>query len=193
MADTDNKNKTDQDLIAEFRQGNEVAFDVLVERYTTSLYNFIYFFLGGSDEAADIVQESFYKIWKNFKKYDDKHNFKTWAMSIARNTAIDFLRKKKPLQFSSLEREDDDVRFEEKISDEEPLPHEVFEKKEIGELIEKVVKELPDHYRAVMLLRYNEDMSFEEISEALDKPLNTVKSQHRRALTLLRKKLEDPG
>lgn len=176
--------KEDNDLIKEYLKGNEEAFKELVNKYTGTIFNFSVRFVG-LDYANDITQDVFIKIWKNIKKYDEKRaNFKTWLFKITRNIITDYLRKKKAINFSSLDSEEE--RYEDNIEDEVILPDEILIKLEDKELLNKLLDKLPGDYKEVLILYYQEDLTFKEIGEILNKPLNTVKSYHHRALIFLR-------
>lgn len=180
--------REDQEFIKEYLLGDQEAFRVLVEKYTPSIYNFSRRFVG-LDYADDITQDIFIKIWKNIKRFDvDRASFKTWIFTITRNTITDYLRKRKMINFSSLDNERE--FFTDNIVDEEILPDEVLVKLEDKELLNSLIDKLPNNYKEVLILYYQEDMTFKEIGELLDKPLNTVKSYHHRALIALRKMFE---
>lgn len=177
----------DEEIIKKYLEGNQGSFKILVEKYTPSIYNFSVRFVG-SDYAKDIVQDVFVKVWKNIKKFDDgRANFKTWIFTITRNTITDYLRKKKMILFSSLDFEEES--FESNIKDEVILPDEALSKLEDKELLNQLLDEMPANYKEVLILYYQEEMTFDEIGKLLGKPLNTVKSYHYRALILLRKML----
>lgn len=177
----------DEQLIKEYLEGNQDSFVILVEEYTPSIYNFSVRFVG-REYANDIVQDVFFKVWKNIRKFDiEKASFKTWIFTISRNTITDYLRKKKMVLFSSLDKEEEN--FSDNIEDEVILPYEALIKLEDKELLNNLLDKIPAHYREVLILYYQEDMTFNEIGELLNKPLNTVKSHHRRALILLRELL----
>jgi RNA polymerase sigma-70 factor (ECF subfamily) len=174
----------DEYLIKEYLDGNQNSFKLLVEKYTPSIYNFSIRFVGG-DYVNDIVQDVFIKVWKNIKKFDNKKSgFKTWIFTITRNTITDYLRKKKMVLFSSLD--EDEVSFGDNIKDEIILPDEALIKLQDKELLNKLLDDLHANYREVLILYYQEEMTFSEIGKLIDKPLNTVKSYHRRALIKLR-------
>jgi RNA polymerase sigma-70 factor (ECF subfamily) len=177
--------ETDEDLIREYIDGSQGALKALGDRYIPILYNFSSRFVG-TDNASDIAQDIFIKAWKNIKKFDfSRALFKTWIFTIARNTITDYLRKKKSIVFSALDTEDES--FSENLPDDTILPDHALEKLEDKELLDKLLLELPENYRTVLLLYYQEDMTFVEIGKILNKPMNTVKSHHRRALEELRK------
>lgn len=176
----------DEDLINLYNNGDENALKTLIERYTSHIYNFTRRFCG--DNAEDITQDVFIKVWKNIRKFDSsKSSFKTWLFTIARNTAFDFLRKKKSITFSDLETGLDGEYFSNTIVDESLMPDEVLQKFQDVEFLNNLLSKLPIQYQAVLTLYYQEEMTFSEVGNILGKPLNTVKSHHRRALELLRK------
>lgn len=157
------------------------SVEKIIRQYLRPVYNFAHRFSGNRQDAEDISQETFLKVWKNIKKYREGENFKTWLFAIARNTAIDHLRKKKALVFSDLEKDGEDSITETlagAVSLEEELP-------------KYILKQLPADYKEIIILKYGNDFTFDEIAKILNKPLNTVKSQHRRALILLRKFLDN--
>jgi len=178
----------DNILIQKYLDGEEDSFKILIEKYTSSVYNFTSRFVG-SLYSDDIVQEVFIKVWKKLKSFDtEKSQFKTWLFVIARNTITDYSRKRKIILFGSLDKEGES--FAENIEDEVILPDEALQKLQDKELLDKVLGELKDNYRIVILLHYQEDMSFKEIGEVLGKPMNTVKSYHQRALKILHQSLK---
>ena len=176
--------ETDEYLISEYLKGDEDSFKVLLSKYTSSIYNFSTRFVG-RENASDITQDVFIKVWKNIKKFDiEKAHFKTWLFTIARNTITDYLRKKKMINFSSLDR--DEVDFADNIEDDVVLPDEALLQLEDKEVLNNTLDKIPPNYREVLILYYQEEMTFNEIGKLLNKPLNTVKSYHHRALILLR-------
>ena len=187
--------ETDEEIILSYKNGDGEVFKKLIDRYSAPLYNFAAR-LAGRNNAPDIVQEIFIKVWKNLNRFDkNKASFKTWIFTIAKNATTDFLRKKKSLLFSDLNnptRSDlDDNSFEENIPDEDLLPDETLQKLEEKTADEKFLNDLLAKlrpiYQEILALHYQEEMTFEEIGKVLAKPLNTVKSQHRRALLEMRK------
>ncbi len=178
--------RSDEELITEYLKGNQGAFKALLDRYTPLLYNFSVRFVGIS-VAADIVQEVFIKVWRNLKHFDiSKAHFKTWVFTITRNTITDYLRKKKSIVFSDMETPDGDSLID-TVPDKADLPDAVLEKLQDVQYLNTLLQGLPAHYQEVLVLYYQEEMTFAEIGKALSKPLNTVKSHHRRALEQLRK------
>jgi RNA polymerase sigma-70 factor (ECF subfamily) len=195
-AQHDSAESTDEEIIVLYKNGNGEAFKSLINRYTTSLYNFTAR-LTNRNDASDIVQEIFIKVWKNINHFDErKASFKTWIFTIAKNTATDFLRKKRNLLFSDIparqlaggENSNEDANsFVENIPDEQILPDVALEKLQDKEFLNEILNKLNLGYREILVLHYQEEMTFDEIGKILDKPLNTVKSQYRRAIIELRK------
>jgi len=182
--------KSDAELVVAYLEGNEEALKILVERHLKSVYNLAYRFLQTSHDAEDITQEVFLKAWKNLKKYDRNKNLKTWLLHITKNTSIDFLRKKRLVPLSAFDNDDGENFVIENLKDPLPLQTELFEKSENQKMLAEAVLKLPPNYQAVIFLRYTEGLTFDEIGQILEKPMDTVKSQHLRALNQLKKILD---
>jgi len=177
--------KTDEEIVALYKAGNKKMFEELVKRYTPPLYNYIARLIG-KENASDVVQEVFIKTWKNIKNFKPlKASFKTWIFAIAKNAVTDFLRKKKHLNFSDLEKEGG-YSLCESIPGENLLPDEILQKLQDSSLLDKLLNQLPPQYKTILVLYYQEDMTFDEIGKILNRPLNTIKSYHRRAILRLR-------
>jgi RNA polymerase sigma-70 factor, ECF subfamily len=182
-------NDKDEELILKYINGVDDSFRILINRYTTLVYNFVYRFVG-KDNASDVTQDVFIKVWKNIKNFDiEKSSFKTWLFTIVRNTTIDFLRKKKSIVFSSLDSED--FVFSENIRDENPLSDEEISKLEEKKIINKYLDKLNEIEKTIIMLHFEEELTFKEIGEVLNKPLNTVKSYYRRGLLKLKEFLKE--
>ena len=189
--------ESDDEIIEQYKHGDREAFKKLIDRYASPLYNFAAR-LTSRNEAPDIVQESFIKAWKNINRFDGKlASFKTWIFTIAKNTTTDFLRKKRSLLFSDMPERgggnkdtEENNSFAENIPAEELLPDIALSRLEDNILLNKILEKLPRAYREILVLHYQEEMTFSEIGKILNKPGNTVKSQHRRAIMELRKSLD---
>jgi RNA polymerase sigma-70 factor (ECF subfamily) len=181
--------KEDNDLIRQCLAGDEQSLELLLGKYLAPVYSFVCRYVGNSDDAKDIVQETWIKAWKHLKRFDTNKNFKPWIFSIAKNTALDALKKKKSIPFSAFENEQGENVLENTIVDPAPLPSELLERRDIADMLEKSLSKLSSQNRAVVHLYYNEQLTFHEIAEILGEPLNTVKSRYRRALALLRELL----
>lgn len=175
----------DKKLVEEFIGGNEKSFDALVSAHLRPVYNFVFQFVRDEAVSQDIVQETFVKAWKNIKKFDREKSFKTWIFTIAKNTAYDYFKKKKTIPFSNFIDEEGNDKLE-NISDNNILPDEILERKDVAKEISEKLEMLPENYRMILTLRYKEDFSLQEISEILKIPYNTIKSAHQRALGKLK-------
>lgn len=179
---------SDEQLIDAYRKGDEAALITLIERHFKSIYSYAYRFVHNAIEAEDIVQETFIKVWRQLPRFKDGIGIRPWLYRIARNTAIDYLRKKKHIPFSQFGEEGEEVAFE----DTDTNILEAAIAREESSILNDAIMRLPEHYREVLVLRAEQDMTFEEIATTLDKPLNTVKSSYRRGLVLLQKIITAP-
>ncbi len=181
----------DAKLVAYFMSGDGDSFAALVDRHMPMVYKFVYRYAGNTDAANDIVQDVFIKVWKNIKKFDAQKNFKTWLLTIAKNTALDAVKKKKAVLFSKIEEGEgaDLDTFLAPYVEGPELPDAVFLKKQDGAELEDALQKLSPSYRNVLMLRYAEHMKFREVAEMLQEPIDTIKSKHRRALIQLRRLL----
>jgi RNA polymerase sigma-70 factor (ECF subfamily) len=159
------------------------ALEILINRYLKPIYNFIFRLTNDQEEAEDLTIETFLKMWKNLRRFNLKKNFRGWLFTVAKNTTFDFFRKKKEYSFKDLSFFDEN--FEEKIPSEVSLEEEINQNYNL-KILEEEIRKLPLHYRVVLFLRYNDHLSLPEISEILEKPLNTIKSWHFRALKILK-------
>ncbi|NCU28226.1 MAG: RNA polymerase sigma factor [Candidatus Moranbacteria bacterium] len=179
--------QSDENLIEDYVGGDDASFKLIIDRYTPIVFGYVSRFVG-KDNADDLTQNVFIKVWKNIRNFDDeKASFKTWLFKIARNTTIDYLRKKKSINFSSLDSDEED--FASGLEDDHDNQEDILIKSENINALKEAIKILPLNYREILVLYYEQDMTFKEIGELLNKPLNTVKSYHRRALIRLKKEL----
>ena len=178
--------RTDSELIRAYTEGESGAFETLVSRHTDAIFGYIARLIGDREAAPDVTQETFVKAWKNLGRFRTDENFKTWIFTIARNSAYDWLRKKKHVPFSAMGGEGNPDSFAENISDTEPLPDALALQSEDGRFLEQLLTHLPHDVRDILLLHYEGGMTFDEIGKVRGESLNTIKSRHRRALIALR-------
>jgi RNA polymerase sigma factor (sigma-70 family) len=186
---------TDTVLAQQVKSGDQGAFEVLVQRYRTPLFHFIYRFLADYDLTCDMLQEVFLRFYISLPQLKTSAPFKQWLFHVARNCCVDELRKKRrsALSFSELEveeRENESTDLWE-IPDPGPLPEEVVERRDLQALVQEAIRALPPRYRSIMLLRYVAQLSFSEIGEILSMPESTAKTYFHRAKPLLRKRIAD--
>lgn len=178
--------QNDEGLAEKSKKKDELAFQELMRRYMRQILNFARQYSKTSEDAEDIAQDTFFKVWKYIGRYDKGRQFKPWLYTIARNTALDFIKKKKASAFSDLDDTENDLSFADTLEDPEPLQPEIFENAALTEIVNRALEEIHPDHRAVLLLHYREGMTFDEIAMIVHRPMNTVKSWHRRALMKLR-------
>lgn len=173
-------------------KGDQNAYADIVNLYQNKLYQLCYRMLGNKQEAEDITQEAFVRAYINLHSYDQKRKFSTWLYRIATNLCIDRIRKKKPDYYLDAEvAGTDGLDMYSQIASEERLPEDVVEQMELQERIQYEISRLPDKYRSVIVLKYIEELSLQEISEILEMPLGTVKTRIHRGREALRKQLNN--
>lgn len=178
--------ESDEHYIRAYLEGDENSLNALIKRNIKTVYSFVFHVVGDTNLAEDITQETFVKVWKNIKKYNINKKFKSWIFSIARNTAIDFMRKRKDSIFSDYIDQHGKNSFEENLTDEEPLADEVFLNFQNIDEIKNNIQKLQPIYKEVLFLHYNEELTFDEISTILKCSPNTVRSRHKRAVDKLK-------
>ncbi|MFA6430235.1 MAG: RNA polymerase sigma factor [Candidatus Paceibacterota bacterium] len=185
-------NDKDLDLIKDYLNGDEASFPKLVDIYLKSIFNFSYRIIGSEKDAEDITQEIFLKVWKNLKKFDIEKSFKTWIFSIAKNTCIDYLRKKRDIPMSVFDDEDGGNFIQDNLESEESSPEEKIILKENKKIFDEILKELSITQREIIVMKYVNELSLSEVAEIMNMPKDTVKSHHRRALLKMRDILNAP-
>ena len=174
-------------LITEYLAGRKESMEILIKRHLKSVYGFVYKYARNQQDAQDITQETFLKAWRNLKKFDKEKNFKTWLFTIAKNTALDFLKKKKTVPFVEFENEEGENVITETLADPAVSVYELLQKKDFAQTIKIAIAKLSPKYQAVLLPRYNNGLTFRDMAEAAGEPLHTIKSRYRRALIMLKK------
>ena len=176
--------KTDQEVISQYLNGDEKSLEFLVKKYLKPIYGFVYKNVGDTASAEDITQEVFIRIWKNLKKFDQKKEFKPWIFQIAKNASIDYLRKKKTIPFSKFENDKGQNILKENLPNK---PTNFFKILEDKNTTAEIIKNLPAKEVKLINLRFNEKLSFKEIAEIFKESVNTIKSRYRRIIIKLRK------
>ena len=178
--------------IKQVLKGDQNAYADIVNLYQHKLYQICYRMLGNKQEAEDIAQEAFVRAYINLHSYDQKRKFSTWIYRIATNLCIDRIRKKKPDYYLDAEvAGTDGLDMYSQIAADEKLPEDVVTQMELQDRIQYEISRLPDKYRSVIVLKYIEELSLQEISEILDMPLGTVKTRIHRGREALRKQLNN--
>jgi RNA polymerase sigma-70 factor (ECF subfamily) len=160
------------------------AFTELVLRYQTRLLNFVYRSIGDRERAEDLVQEAFIRVHRHLHRFDQSKKFSTWIYTIASNLAKNELRNRSrnPLVlFQTIKKNWDADHRPIQFEDTQSRPDDLFRKRHLRELVEATVAQLPEHHRAVFVLRELEGKSYEEIADITGCNLGTVKSRLNRA------------
>ncbi len=186
--DTSSKDHSDGVLAQQSLDGNQRAFETLVEHYRPLLFNSIYQILGDYDQSCDILQQVFLQLYLSLPTLKQDTSFRGWLLKVARNRCLDELRRKHAMPFSTLEviEDEDETSLLLSLSDPGPLPEEVAERHDLRSTVQRAIDELPPRYRRVVLLRYAGQQSFAEIGQALSIPAATAKTHFQRAKVLLR-------
>lgn len=181
----------DTRLVKLARKGDQIAFAELVDLYKDRLFHLAYRMLFNRHEAEDIVQETFLRVYKNWHRYDEKQKFSTWIYRIATNLCIDRLRKRKPSYYLDAEMNNQDgLDGYTLIPGDERTPETEYLLSETQQIIHQAIEGLPAKYKSVIVLRYLQELSLQEIGDVLDMPVTTVKTRVHRGREFLRKKLE---
>ncbi|ALX49341.1 RNA polymerase sigma factor SigW [Lentibacillus amyloliquefaciens] len=179
-----------KEKVKQVKRGDQSAFEEIVSFYQHKIFQHCYRMLGNRYEAEDIGQETFIRAYVNIHSFDDKRKFSTWLYRIATNLTIDRIRKRKPDYYLDAEiKGTDGLNMYSQMAADDRLPEEEVQGMELKDYITQEIYGLPPKYRSVIILRYLEEFSLQEISDVLDLPLGTVKTRIHRGREALRKKL----
>lgn len=179
----------DSELIAQYRGGSEAAFEMLVEKYQSRVYTTIHLIVKDQGVAEDLLQDVFIKVVHtlNSDKYNEEGKFQPWLMRIAHNLAIDYFRKSK--RYPTIIMEDGGNLFNTLRFAEETV-EDLQVKEDTLELVRKLIDELPETQKQVLIMRHYMDLSFQEIAEQTGVSINTALGRMRYALINMRKKMK---
>lgn len=182
------------ELVARAKQGDQAAFEQLVRDNEKRIYNLTLRMVGNPEDALDLSQEAFLNAWKGLNSFKGDSAFSTWLYRLASNACLDFLRSKKRRQDttgSSLSLDDEEAPPP--PADDSARPDLQLERKERAQALHRALDALPVHHRQVIVMRELSGLSYQEISEALELDLGTVKSRLTRARLALKKILSEDG
>jgi RNA polymerase sigma-70 factor (ECF subfamily) len=179
---------SDIELVEKSLLSDAKAFEIIVKRYFSMIYKFVWLYLKDQDDSTDITQETFIRVWKNLHKFDTKKSFKTWLFAIAKNASLDLIKKKKSLNFSVISEDDDELSsfFHNFVEDSDSLDKNI-DREIIKSGLYKVMEKISPIYKTVIFLRYVNNLKFIEIAKELNESIDTIKSRHRRGLFALKK------
>ena len=178
-------------LIRRCLAGDEKAYRELVEMYQGQVFSVVLRMVRRREDAEDLTQETFVRMFRALERYDPQRPFAAWLFTIASRLAIDHIRRRKVTPISLTQREaGSDEEYEIEVEDPGLRPDEVTSRSEEERRTEELIRSLPPHYRIVVMLRHQQDLSYEEIAESLHLPLGTVKARIHRAREILKTRLE---
>jgi len=182
-----------EELMARIAEGDEDAFEILVNRHQTSILNLVYRFIGDRTQAKDLAQEVFLKVWQSAQNYEPKAKFTTWIYRITANLCFNELKSARRKKWFSFNRsnEDGDHTFEETLSDSAPSAEDLLLEKERSRQISDALQSLPDNQRMAVVLKRYEDLSYQEIAQIIGCSVSAVESLLVRAKRTLQEKLKN--
>jgi RNA polymerase sigma-70 factor (ECF subfamily) len=181
----------DIQLIARARNGDELAFRELLKKYERPVFTICLRMVRNRDEATDLAQEAFIKVFSMLERYNPSYAFSSWLFKITSNLCIDHLRKRRIETFAMdepIDGEKGEIQRQYESSD--PDPEQEYIRKEKMLRLNEAVENLPPHYRIMLILRHQENLSYEEIADSLEIPLGTVKARIHRAREMLKSTLK---
>ena len=174
--------------------GDEKAYRELIERYQAQVYSVALRMLRRVEDAEDVTQETFVRMFRALERYDTSRPFAAWLLTIASRLCIDHIRRRRIGTVPLIARESwSGEEYTIEVEDPGLRPEERAQHNEEERRAEELIASLPPHYRIVVILRHQQDLSYEEIAQALHLPLGTVKARIHRARGLLKKRLEEQG
>jgi RNA polymerase sigma factor, sigma-70 family len=185
------KTMADEELVALYAKGNNPAFDVLLNRYKSSIHSYIYYIVRDRDLTEDVFQETFVKAIVTIKqgRYSETGKFKAWIMRIAHNLIIDNFRQERNENTISNDEVDvdlfNDIRLCDSTTEDQMIQNQVLDD------VKKLIRHLPDNQREVLEMRYYQDMSFKEIADVTGVSINTALGRMRYAILNMRRMAED--
>ena len=182
---------TDEALVRSVLAGDRDRFELLVERYQKRLVNYLYRMVRNLEEAHDLTQEVFVRVYQALDRYDSQYRFSTWLFRVAQNAAIDVIRKRR-VRLVPLSRRPDEgseATVDLDLPDDQPSALETLEGRELDAAIRTAIDALPWEYRELILLRHYGELAYEEIAEVKAMPLGTVKNKLFRARQMLKQQL----
>ncbi len=178
----------DSDLARRTLDGDPAAYEALIARHSAYVFRVVRRMCSDRAEAEAITQEAFLRAWEALPRSKFDQPFRPWVMQIAMNAARDALKKKHPLDFADLP-EDEAMEWR----SDAPGPEAQLDEAELLKQLAAAVEGLPAPYRMIIAMRYKAEMSYEEIAEAMNMPVNTVRTHLHRAKAQLRTVLVEPG
>jgi RNA polymerase sigma-W factor len=184
----------DRVLVERCLKGEERAFEELLNKYKNSVYSICYRMVRNHTDAEDLAQDVFIRTFSVLDRYDPSYPFSSWLFRITSNLCIDFLRKAKG-GMVSLDQPIDgpEGSIQRQLPADVVKPDRQMENKEMMAALEEAISTLPEHYRVIVILRHQEQMSYEEIADDLGIPLGTVKARIHKARNMIKEYFRRSG
>lgn len=178
-------------LIGRVQKGDRQAFDDLIRKHEKRAYQYAYRLTSNPDEACDVVSEAFIRVYGALQNFKGNSAFSTWLYRILTNCFLDLRKKERSRPTVSLDQgiASEGQELERQIEDDGPSPDDLAERNERERRFEFAVDSLPEYQKAMIVMYHSEGLAYEEIAEALDLPIGTVKSRLNRARLTLRENL----
>jgi RNA polymerase sigma factor (sigma-70 family) len=194
MKEEERQRRAEEDAVLVKRAigGDEKAFKHIIKRYKNPVAQIVYKLVRDRNQLEDLTQEVFIKAFQHLSDFDYEHQFASWLFKITNNHCIDYIRKRRLRVYSiddQLKTEDGEIGYEIPDSTYEPDLNLLREQK--SRIIRQAIESLPAKYREVIVLRHQEEMSYEEIAKKTGLPVNTIKVQLFRAREMMYKFLRD--
>jgi RNA polymerase sigma-70 factor (ECF subfamily) len=184
--------RSDEELMIQLRQGEDLALNELMRRWQQPLTRYIYRYVGNQTETLDLAQETFVRVFQQRHRFKEKLKFSAWMFAIATNLCRNFLRwqSRHPSKAREADPPEDSWETMPELTSQNP-PNEVARLKESAEAVRRQVEALPDQLKAVVLLADYEELSYREIAEVFGCSAKAVETRLYRAHKLLRERLRD--
>ena len=181
---------TDEDLVAHAQAGDMEAFNQLVARWERPIYALAYRTLGREEDARDVVQEAFLRAYRGLKGFKGQAKFSSWLYRITLNLCRDWMRKARRAPLIQVPETEDGMDMAEQMPSPAESVEELVNRRQMSAAVAKAMLELPEEQRVAILMKEFHGLTFQEIADALDCPLSTVKTRLYQGLSVLRRRLE---
>jgi len=187
--DTAISRSSDEDLVSHILSGHGEDFEILVRRHQGAIFGFLLRMVHDTEEALDLSQEVFLKVFSSLERFNPRFRFTTWLYRIASNSAIDQIRKRRKVVSLDAPISGNEEGGTREVPGDHPTPDQFFAARETHVRLEEALRSLPETYREVLLLRHQGDRRYDEIARITGLPIGTVKNRIFRARDMLRRAL----
>lgn len=182
--------EADSEIIKQCKKYDERSLVYLFHKYEKYLFNLCYGYTQNDNDALDLVQEIYIKVFNNIAKFNEDFPFRPWLRRIAVNTCLNYKRTIKSNVISLNRENDDGIEIQDNIASDYNVEQDILNS-DTTKIIKQNIKKLPSKYRMIISLRYFEDLSYNQIAEVLHEPMGTVKTDIYRAKAMLKKSLKN--